>query len=94
MIMEPYFTTRGANGGTGLGLFLARATVDQHGGRLEFTAETPHGTRARVVLAPAPSILESIAAKPPGSGAPHMGLEHEPTSASSYEEETAGPVAV
>ena len=77
MIMEPYFTTRATSGGTGLGLFLARATVDQHGGRLEFVPESPRGTRARVILAAAPAILESIAARPPGSGAPHMGLQYE-----------------
>ncbi len=75
MITEPYFTTRGAQGGTGLGLFLARATVDQHGGRMEFTPATPRGTRVRVVLSAAPTVLESIAATPPGAGAPHMGLE-------------------
>ncbi|MEO7967065.1 MAG: HAMP domain-containing sensor histidine kinase [Gemmatimonadaceae bacterium] len=78
MITEPYFTTREATGGTGLGLFLARATVDQHGGRLEFLPVSPRGARVRVTLSAAPSVLESIAARPPGSCAPHMGLEFVP----------------
>lgn len=78
LITEPYFTTRGEAGGRGLGLFLARATVDQHGGRLEFAPATPRGTHVRVILSAAPSVLESIAAAPPGASAPHMGLESVP----------------
>ncbi len=49
-VTEPYFTTRGPNGGTGLGLFVTRGIADTHGGRLEFAPVHPHGTRARLVL--------------------------------------------
>ncbi len=42
------FTTRA--GGTGLGVALARAVVEQHGGTLLFTSETGHGTLATIRL--------------------------------------------
>jgi signal transduction histidine kinase len=44
----PFFTTR--EGGTGLGVVLARAAIRQHGGDLRFESELGHGTLATVRL--------------------------------------------
>lgn len=43
---EPFFTTRPAGEGMGLGLFLARAIAEHLGGRLWLEPRAPHGTRA------------------------------------------------
>ncbi len=47
---EPFFTTRPTGKGMGLGVFLARAVVAAHGGRLQLTSEPGAGTRAHVEL--------------------------------------------
>jgi two-component system, NtrC family, sensor histidine kinase HydH len=44
----PFFTTR--EGGTGLGVVLARAVIRQHGGELRFDSEVGRGTTATVRL--------------------------------------------
>jgi signal transduction histidine kinase/ActR/RegA family two-component response regulator len=41
---EPYFTTRAASGGLGLGLFVTRGIVDAHGGRFEIESSLGEGT--------------------------------------------------
>lgn len=52
-IGTPFFTTR--DGGTGLGVVLARGVVVQHGGTLEYQSEIGRGTRAIVTLPFRPS---------------------------------------
>jgi len=47
---EPFYTTKGPGRGTGLGLFLARALVEQLGGTLELESAPGRGTTARIVL--------------------------------------------
>ena len=47
---EPYFSTRGERGGTGLGLFVSRGIVDALGGTLEFEGQPGVGTRVIVSL--------------------------------------------
>ncbi len=47
---EPFFTTKPPGQGIGLGLFLARSTMEQIGGRLELESATGQGTVARLVL--------------------------------------------
>jgi two-component system sensor histidine kinase RegB len=47
---EPFFTTKDPGAGSGLGLFLARALVEQLGGALELASEPGRGTTARIVL--------------------------------------------
>jgi two-component system sensor histidine kinase RegB len=43
---EPFFTTRPAGAGMGLGVFLARAIAEHLGGRLQLEPQSPRGTRA------------------------------------------------
>jgi signal transduction histidine kinase len=47
-IRKPYFTTK--EGGTGLGLAVARGLVEQHGGSLEFKSSPRIGTTATIHL--------------------------------------------
>lgn len=47
-IFRPFFTTKGH--GTGLGLSLARRTIEAHGGKIEVTSEVGKGTRFVVLL--------------------------------------------
>jgi len=49
-IFEPFFSTKGPRRGTGLGLFVSRQVVREHGGRLEVDGATGRGARFRVVL--------------------------------------------
>lgn len=43
---EPFFSTRPAGGGMGLGLFLSRAVAERLGGRLTLESDPDRGTRA------------------------------------------------
>lgn len=47
---EPFFTTKQAGKGMGLGLFLANAVAERLGGRLEITSQSGSGTSVRLVL--------------------------------------------
>ena len=47
-IFRPFFTTKGH--GTGLGLSLARRTVESHGGRIDVTSEVGKGSRFAIRL--------------------------------------------
>jgi signal transduction histidine kinase len=47
-IRKPYFTTK--DGGTGLGVAVARGLVEQHGGRLEFRSAPGKGTTVIITL--------------------------------------------
>jgi signal transduction histidine kinase len=54
----PFFTTR--DGGTGLGVVLARAVIEQHGGAVTYASDAGRGTRVLVRLPATP------ASSPPG----------------------------
>lgn len=50
LIMDPFYTTKRENGGTGLGLSVARAIVRDHGGSLDFESTPGKGTVAAVTI--------------------------------------------
>jgi two-component system sensor histidine kinase RegB len=47
---EPFFSTKPAGSGMGLGLFLARTFAEQLGGELRVDSRLGHGTRVQLVL--------------------------------------------
>jgi two-component system sensor histidine kinase RegB len=47
---EPFFTTKPAGAGTGLGLFIARSSIEQLGGSLSLSSAVGQGTTATVIL--------------------------------------------
>jgi signal transduction histidine kinase len=49
-LFEPFFTGRGSEGGTGLGLYLSRRIVEDHGGTLSYESEPGAGSTFRVLL--------------------------------------------
>jgi PAS domain S-box-containing protein len=49
-IFEPFVTTKGDAGGTGLGLSTAYAIVNGHGGRIDLQSAPGRGARFRIVL--------------------------------------------
>ena len=50
LIFEPFFSTKEAGRGTGLGLFITAEIVRQHKGRIEIESEEGHGSVFRVAL--------------------------------------------
>jgi len=55
-ILEPFFTTRGVGGGTGLGLAVAHGIVEQHGGWIHVHSEVGRGSRFSIFLAAAQDV--------------------------------------
>ena len=63
-IFEKYYQGRGANSGAGLGLPIAKAGVEAHGGTIHVTSRVDRGTRCRISLPlragnPAPTPLRA-----------------------------------
>jgi two-component system NtrC family sensor kinase len=53
-VFEPYFTTRGESGGTGLGMCIIQNVVDIHNARIELRSEWGEGTKIAVTFPAAP----------------------------------------
>ena len=51
-IFEPFYTTRGESGGTGLGLGLCRMLISEMGGRIDVRSTLQQGSTFTVVLNP------------------------------------------
>jgi len=49
-VLDLFFTTRELNQGVRLGLTIARAVVEQHGGRISIESLPDTGTRVRLTL--------------------------------------------
>lgn len=47
-MFDPFFTTK--ESGTGLGMFISKKIIDNHGGRIEVKSEKGHGTTVTVLL--------------------------------------------
>ena len=62
-IQKPYFTTK--EGGSGLGIAVARGIIEQHGGSLRFESTAGRGTTATVHLPACALIAQSKKAKLP-----------------------------
>ena len=51
-LLEPFFSTRIEQGGSGLGLYISNHIITEHHGRLTFTSEPGRGTSVTVSLPP------------------------------------------
>jgi signal transduction histidine kinase len=74
-VFDPFYSTKG-QGGTGLGLTVARKIVEEHGGRIEITSVEGAGTLIRVTLpAVAQTDLDSAETHGPGPPPPLEDLD-------------------
>ena len=63
-IFDPFYTTKDAGKGSGLGLATAFGIVAQHAGRIDVTSQVGHGTTFEVVLPAAASAPGPMPARP------------------------------
>jgi len=49
-VTDPFFTTKRASGGSGLGLAVSSRIVTNHGGTMSFSSQAGRGTRVTVRL--------------------------------------------
>lgn len=69
-MFDPFFTTRRASGGTGLGLTICLVIIKEHGGTIEAQSAPEGGARFRILLpvsqSPSPLRAKSELARPDG----------------------------
>ena len=70
---EPFFTTKPAGQGTGLGLSMVRGFVEQSGGALDLASRPAQGTIVRLLLPQAADAARPPAGPPEGQGACAVG---------------------
>ncbi|MGN2243270.1 PAS domain S-box protein [Frateuria sp. GZRR33] len=68
--LEPFFTTKDAGKGSGLGLSMVYGFVRQSGGRVVIGSQPGRGTRVEILLPTAPPVEEIGEARTPGSVTP------------------------
>lgn len=77
-VLDPYFTTKAAGRGTGLGLATTYATLRQHGGAISVTSEPGRGATFEVWLSTEPAVVVAGFRVPnpiaPAHGRPHLAL--------------------
>ena len=59
-VSEPFFTTKSAQGGTGLGVSISLSIVREHRGTLVYASEPGHGTTASVHLPASDCKIENV----------------------------------
>ena len=59
-IFSPFFTTKGETGGTGLGLFIVRGIIEDHGGKITLSPSKEKGAQFDITL-PLPKAGDDIA---------------------------------
>ena len=83
-IFDPFFTTKAVGQGTGLGLTVAYAIVQEHGGRIRVNSEMEHGASffvefpASGTVGRAPGVTARQAEPTRGHGAKVLVIEDEP----------------
>jgi CheY-like chemotaxis protein len=66
-VLEPFYTTKGASGGAGLGLSIVHGVVKAHGGAIDIASQPGQGTSVRIRI---PRIPAPVAEQAPRAALP------------------------